>query len=26
MYSCHDPEGHLWTFGSYDPWAESSHG
>jgi uncharacterized glyoxalase superfamily protein PhnB len=25
MYSCHDPEGHLWTFGSYDPWAESSH-
>ena len=21
-YSCHDPEGHLWWFGSYDPWAE----
>lgn len=19
-YSCHDPEGHLWSFGSYDPW------
>jgi uncharacterized glyoxalase superfamily protein PhnB len=19
-YSCHDPEGHLWYFGSYDPW------
>ena len=23
-YSCRDPEGHLWCFGSYDPWAESS--
>lgn len=23
-YSCRDPEGHLWNFGSYDPWAESS--
>lgn len=21
MYSCRDPEGHLWTFGTYDPWA-----
>lgn len=21
-YSCPDPEGHLWNFGSYDPWAE----
>ncbi|HET7268728.1 MAG TPA: VOC family protein [Oleiagrimonas sp.] len=21
-YSCLDPEGHLWSFGSYDPWAE----
>ena len=20
-YSCHDLEGHLWTFGTYDPWA-----
>jgi uncharacterized glyoxalase superfamily protein PhnB len=20
LYSCRDPEGHLWTFGSYDPW------
>lgn len=22
-YSCRDPEGNLWNFGSYDPWAES---
>ena len=21
VYSCRDPEGHLWSFGSYDPWA-----
>jgi uncharacterized glyoxalase superfamily protein PhnB len=21
-FSCRDPEGHLWNFGSYDPWAE----
>ena len=21
MYSCRDPEGHLWNFGDYDPWA-----
>lgn len=21
-YSCADPEGHLWNFGSYDPFAE----
>ena len=21
LYSCHDPEGNLWNFGSYDPWA-----
>jgi uncharacterized glyoxalase superfamily protein PhnB len=20
-YSCRDLEGHLWTFGSYDPWS-----
>ncbi|HEX7813859.1 VOC family protein [Dyella sp.] len=20
-YGCSDPEGHLWWFGSYDPWA-----
>lgn len=20
-YSCLDPEGHLWSFGTYDPWA-----
>ncbi len=23
-FSCRDPEGHLWTIGSYDPWAQSS--
>lgn len=22
-YSCRDLEGHLWWFGSYDPWAEA---
>jgi len=22
-YSCRDPEGHLWWFGSYDPWQEA---
>ncbi len=21
-YTCRDPEGHIWTFGSYDPWQE----
>lgn len=21
-YACRDPEGHLWWFGSYDPWKE----
>lgn len=21
-YACRDPEGHLWSFGDYDPWAE----
>lgn len=20
-YTCRDPEGHVWTFGSYDPWS-----
>lgn len=20
-YTCLDPEGHVWSFGSYDPWA-----
>jgi uncharacterized glyoxalase superfamily protein PhnB len=20
-YSCRDLEGHLWNFGTYDPWA-----
>ena len=24
LFSCRDPEGHLWNFGSYDPWAETS--
>ena len=23
LYSVLDPEGHLWNFGSYDPWAEN---
>ena len=22
LYSCYDCEGHLWNFGSYDPWKE----
>jgi uncharacterized glyoxalase superfamily protein PhnB len=22
VYSARDPEGHVWSFGSYDPWAE----
>lgn len=21
-YTCRDPEGHVWTFGTYDPWHE----
>ena len=21
LYTCRDPEGHVWSFGSYDPWA-----
>ncbi|MGB9150022.1 MAG: VOC family protein [Burkholderiales bacterium] len=21
-YSCRDPEGHLWSFGTYDPWED----
>jgi uncharacterized glyoxalase superfamily protein PhnB len=25
-YSCRDLEGHLWWFGSYDPWAEQHAG
>lgn len=25
-YSCRDPEGHLWWFGSYDPWKDDGHG
>jgi uncharacterized glyoxalase superfamily protein PhnB len=23
-YSCRDPEGHVWNFGTYDPWAGRS--
>jgi uncharacterized glyoxalase superfamily protein PhnB len=23
-FTCRDPEGHLWSVGSYDPWAEGS--
>lgn len=23
-YSCRDPEGHVWSFGTYDPWAAGS--
>ena len=22
-YSCRDPQGHLWNFGSYDPWVST---
>ena len=22
-YSCRDPEGHVWNFGSYDPWTSA---
>jgi uncharacterized glyoxalase superfamily protein PhnB len=22
-YACRDPEGHLWWFGSYDPWQQA---
>lgn len=25
-YGCKDPEGHLWNFGTYDPWAETQGG
>ncbi len=21
-YTCRDPEGHVWSFGSYDPWSQ----
>ncbi len=24
LYSALDPEGHLWNFGSYDPWVEAA--
>ena len=22
-YTCKDPEGNVWTFGTYDPWVHS---
>lgn len=22
LYTCRDPEGNVWSFGSYDPWAD----
>lgn len=25
-FSCRDPEGHLWNFGSYDPWLKQREG
>jgi uncharacterized glyoxalase superfamily protein PhnB len=25
-YSCRDPEGHLWNFGTYDPWQHGEIG
>lgn len=26
LYSARDPEGHLWNFGSYDPWRVHAQG
>jgi uncharacterized glyoxalase superfamily protein PhnB len=23
-YSCRDPEGHVWSFGTYDPWTTAT--
>ena len=23
-FTCADPEGHIWNFGSYDPWVQES--
>jgi len=23
-YTCRDPEGHVWSFGTYDPWEEGA--
>jgi len=25
-YSCYDPEGYLWNFGTYDPWTQKPYG
>jgi len=24
VYTCRDPEGHLWSFGTYDPWGAAT--
>jgi uncharacterized glyoxalase superfamily protein PhnB len=24
-FTCRDPEGHLWSLGTYDPWLSSQH-
>ena len=24
LFSCRDPEGHLWNFGTYDPWQQAT--
>lgn len=26
VFSCRDPEGQLWNFGSHDPWSALDHG
>jgi uncharacterized glyoxalase superfamily protein PhnB len=25
-FTCRDPEGHVWSIGSYNPWQEAEHG
>jgi uncharacterized glyoxalase superfamily protein PhnB len=25
-FTCRDPEGHIWSIGTYDPWAEGERG
>ncbi|MDB5405329.1 MAG: glyoxalase/Bleomycin resistance/Dioxygenase superfamily protein [Rhodospirillales bacterium] len=25
LYTCRDPEGHIWSFGTYDPWQPPAH-
>jgi uncharacterized glyoxalase superfamily protein PhnB len=24
-FACRDPEGHIWNFGTYDPWSPPAH-